>query len=66
MCTDKILAAKEKKMSLCRKMIRRSYDEEHPFPLDYDRWIGSTAGRYANKRKQKLARLQREISRMLE
>ena len=47
-------------------MIQRSYDEEHPFPLDYDRWIGSTASRYANRRKQKLARLQREILRMLE
>ena len=65
-CTNKILSAKEKKTDLCRKMIRRSYDEKHPFPLDYERWIGSTARRYASKRKQKLARLQRVISRMLE
>ena len=57
-CTTKIISARNKKMNFCRRTNRRSFGEDYSFPLNYERWIGSTAKRYTCKKKLKLARLQ--------
>ena len=43
-----------KKKIFVKKTIQMGWDEEHPFELDAQRWVGNTAKRYADKRMTKL------------
>ena len=46
----KDLELKQQKKDYCRKQRDVVFDEDLPFDLDANRWIGSTAWRYADKR----------------